>query len=140
MSQHHPRLYSTRRYGSWATCDCGRWVSRRWATVTGAHLDFGRHLVAATIDRNQRKEEEMTMEPLDINRLPDELAQHWASIEAHFREKIAREIETDDTPAPWPAVPGVARTVRNRSWIDSHDGAKAAWIARGRPGEAAEGR
>jgi hypothetical protein len=40
----HPFLYWTARNGSWCHCLYG-WKSRDWTTVTGAHLEFGQHLV-----------------------------------------------------------------------------------------------
>lgn len=42
--KHHPTLCRTGRHGCWAHCVCG-WQSRRYTTVTGAHLAFGHHLV-----------------------------------------------------------------------------------------------
>jgi hypothetical protein len=44
-SHHEPSLYSSRRYGCWATCECGRWHSKRWTTTIGAHIEFGDHLL-----------------------------------------------------------------------------------------------
>lgn len=42
---HHPTLYRTRCHGCWAGCSCS-WTSRTWTSTTGAHLDFGQHLIA----------------------------------------------------------------------------------------------
>lgn len=44
---HHPMLAATGRHGCWAVCLCGQWQGRLWTTVTGAHLEFGQHLLAA---------------------------------------------------------------------------------------------
>lgn len=45
MSDHHPTLYATARFGCWCYCSCG-WGSGLWTTVTGAHIAFGvRHLL-----------------------------------------------------------------------------------------------
>lgn len=49
MNRHRVTLYWTRRYGCWSTCSCG-WSGSRWTTVTGAHGDFGQHLIE---DRKQ---------------------------------------------------------------------------------------
>jgi hypothetical protein len=46
QAKHHPTLYSSGRYGCWATCCCG-WGSRLYTTVTGAHIAFGHHLTGA---------------------------------------------------------------------------------------------
>lgn len=40
----HPTLYRAGRHGCWASCCCG-WLSRTWTSVTGAHLEFGQHLI-----------------------------------------------------------------------------------------------
>lgn len=49
-------------------------------------------------------------------------------IEREVRAKVAEEILSDSTPAPWTSE----RTAGDiRSWIDSRDAAKAARIARG---------
>jgi hypothetical protein len=53
MGAHEPLLYWTARHGSWASCTCGRWKSRTWTSVSGAHLEFGQHLL------DDRKKEEM---------------------------------------------------------------------------------
>jgi hypothetical protein len=47
MSEHEPFLYAS-RYGCWCWCLCG-WSSgeTRYRSVFGAHLAFGRHLLAA---------------------------------------------------------------------------------------------
>lgn len=42
--RHHPTLLSTGSHGCWSTCSCG-WNSALWTTTTGAHLEFGRHMV-----------------------------------------------------------------------------------------------
>lgn len=44
-AHHEPALFSSRRHGCWATCECGRWHSKRWTTTIGAHLEFGEHLL-----------------------------------------------------------------------------------------------
>jgi hypothetical protein len=49
---HEPAPYSTRRYGCWATCTCGRWQSRAWTTVSGAHLEYGLHLLRENRDQS----------------------------------------------------------------------------------------
>lgn len=56
---HHPALYSTARHGCWATCAC-RWESRRWTTTTGAHLEFGRHLIDPRENCNDHRPQETT--------------------------------------------------------------------------------
>lgn len=43
--KHHPQIYKTGRHGCWCCCLCG-WRSRLWTTGTGAHLEFGEHLLA----------------------------------------------------------------------------------------------
>lgn len=45
-AKHHPTLCATSRNGCWAYCSCG-WRSETHGTTTGAHLEFGRHLVRA---------------------------------------------------------------------------------------------
>lgn len=42
--KHHPLLLWTGRHGCWCECSCG-WLSRRWTSVVGAHLQFGQHLI-----------------------------------------------------------------------------------------------
>lgn len=42
--KHHLLLYWTRRAGCWSSCTCG-WLSGRWTTTVGAHLEFGTHLL-----------------------------------------------------------------------------------------------
>lgn len=42
---HHPALYSS-RFGAWCHCTCGQWRSRIYTTITGAHIEFGQHLIA----------------------------------------------------------------------------------------------
>lgn len=66
------------------------------------------------------------------NHLAQWFAPYWEVIEAHFREKIAREIEENGEPAPWMYDLGDGAVIYS-SWIDHRDGLKAAWIARGRP-------
>lgn len=50
MSGHHAHLLSAGRHGAWCHCPCG-WTSGTWRTVFGAHLAFGRHLLACRGDR-----------------------------------------------------------------------------------------
>lgn len=42
---HHPSLYRSRRYGTWCVCTC-TWQSRHYTTTSGAHLEYGQHLLA----------------------------------------------------------------------------------------------
>lgn len=50
---HHPSLFCARRYGCWCSCTC-TWQSRSYTTVSGAHLAFREHLVAAQEIRKSR--------------------------------------------------------------------------------------
>jgi hypothetical protein len=43
--RHRPYLLFAGRHGSWCECTCGEWRSRIYTSVTGAHLEFGQHLV-----------------------------------------------------------------------------------------------
>lgn len=56
------------------------------------------------------------------------LAHFWPAIEAHLREQIATEIESDTNSAPWDLD---ASRMTPGFWIDRRDAAKAAAIARG---------
>lgn len=50
MSRHHPFLAGCGRLGWWSTCPCG-WRSRwSYTTVSGAHIEFGKHLLEVRTD------------------------------------------------------------------------------------------
>lgn len=64
------------------------------------------------------------------NQFAEMLSHHWGEIEQHFREKISAEIQEDDGNS-WEFAQDT-NLIRN-GWVDSRDGARAAWIALGKP-------